>query len=184
MDQNKHTLLILGALVFLVLFGQFFTGPEAKASFDFTYTASDTIRGCMVGDEIQFLSLIKNTGTQADSFLVTLTELPPTPQDWWSQVCTGGICVDTTINHRTIYLASQETDVTYLEVKPRSEGQGKWQISVQSKGNSVTKTKNFQLHASQQGPVTNEWGQIILILLILTSAMYILYRKLNPVRQT
>ena len=184
MDQKKHSLLILGALVFLVLFGQFFTGPEAKASFDFTYTASDTMRGCIVGDMIQFLSLIKNTGTQADSYMVILSELPPTPQDWWSQLCTGGFCVDTLINHRTIYLTSQETDVTYMEVEPRSDGQGKWQISVQSKGNSVTKTKTFLLRARQQGPVTNEWGQIILILLILTSATFLLYRKLKPVKQT
>ena len=183
MYQKKHSLLILGALVCLVLFGQLFTGPEAKASFSFTYTASDTFRTCMVGDQIQFLSQIQNTG-DADSFIVILSELSPTPQDWWSQLCTGGICVDTTINRRTIYLASQETDVTYMEAKPRSQGQGKWRISVQSKGNSVTKTKTFILSAWQQAPVTSEWGTIILILLILSSATYLLYRRLKPVKQT
>jgi hypothetical protein len=183
MYQNKHSLLILGALLCLVLFGQLFTGPEAKASFSFTYTASDTMRSCMIGDQIQFLSLIQNTG-DADSFIVILSELSPTPQDWWSQLCTGGICVDTTINRRTIYLGSQESDVTYIEAKPRSEGQGKWQVSVQSKGNSVIKTKTFLLHARAQAPVTSEWGLIILVLLIFTSATFLLYRKLKPVKQT
>jgi hypothetical protein len=181
MYQKKHSLLILGALVCLVVFGQLVTGPEAKANFDFTYTATDTVKSSTVGDQLQFFSLIHNTGTDADSFIVTLTELPPTPQDWWTQLCTGGICLD---NHRTIYLASQETDQTYIEVKSRSQGQGKWRISVQSKGNSVTKTKTFLLSAWLQAPVTNEWGLIILILLIFTSATYLLYRRLKPVKQS
>ncbi len=183
MYQNKYSRLILGALMFLVLFGNLLAGPEAKASFDFTYTATDTVKSSTVGDQLQFLSLIKNTGTDADSFIVTLSELPPTPLDWWVQLCTGGICLDTLVNHRTIYLASQDLDQTYIEVKSRSQGQGKWRISVQSKGSSVTKSKTFIL-AAWQVPVTNEWGVIILITLILASAMYLMYRRLVRVKQT
>jgi hypothetical protein len=184
MYQNKHSLLILGALMCLVVLGQFLTGVEAKASFSFTYTASDTVRSSTVGDAVQFPSLIVNTG-QADSFVVAWTESnPPTPQDWWARYCCDGLCFDSTVHTRTIYLAASDTDWVYLDVIGRSQGQGKWVISVQSKGNSITKTKTFILSAWPEMPVINEWGLIILILLISTTAMYILYRKLNPVKQT
>lgn len=183
MNKYKHTWLVLGALLVLFVVGQLFTGHEAFASYSFNYTASDTVKTSTVGDTVQFPSLIVNTG-QADSFVVAWTEYSPTPQDWWARYCCGGLCFDSTVHTRTIYLAAGDTDWVYLDVMARSQGQGKWVISVQSKGNSTTKTKTFLLHAYPNGPVTNEWGLVILILLILTSAMYVLYRKLNPVKQT
>ncbi len=183
MYQYKRSWLSIGWLVVLVLLGQWLAGQETKASFDFTYTASDTIKSCVVWDTVQFASLIKNTGTQADSYLVTLTELSPTPPEWWLQLCTGGICLDTLVFSKNIHLAPSDEDQTYLETIPRSEGTGKWRITVKSWGSSVIKSKTFILSA-WQAPVTNEWGIIILITLILASAIYLMYRRLVRVKQT
>ena len=183
MKKYKHSWLALGVLLGLFLVGQLFTGQEAKASYTFTFIGSDTVKSSTVGDTVQFPSLIVNTG-QADSFVVAWTEYSPTPQDWWARYCCGGICFDSTVLTRTIYLPASDTDWVYLDVMGRSQGQGKWVISVQSKGNSVTKTKTFLLSVWSQAPVTNEWGLTILILLILISATYLLYRRLKPVKQT
>lgn len=189
MNKYKHSWLVLGVLVVLFVLGPLFTGQEANASYSFTYTGSDTVKSSIVGVTVEFPSLIVNTGTSADTFVVAWTKYtPPTPPDWYTRYCCGGQCYDSTVHTRTIYLTAGgtpgDTDWVYLDVKAGSPGQGKWVISVQSKGNSVTKTKTFLLSASPQAPVTNEWGLAILILLILSSAMYVLYRKLNPVRQT
>ncbi len=184
MNRNKNFWLTLGALL-VVLLLNLFVGQRAQAelySFDFTYSG-DSLNACRVGEQVQFVSKITNTGTQADSFYVSLYEYPSTPADWWREYCTGPFCGDSTTTLIAINLNPTEEALVLLDALPRSEGQGEWKITVQSKYGGVSKFLNFYLTA-RQTPVTSPWGLIILILLIMTSSMYLAYRKLSRVRQT
>ncbi|HEX7401924.1 MAG TPA: hypothetical protein VF369_07075 [candidate division Zixibacteria bacterium] len=185
MKGYKNSWLTLGAMVVLVLLGNLFAGQEAQAalfSFDFTYSG-DSLNGCRVGEKVQFVSRIKNTGTQADSFYVSLFEYPSTPADWWREYCAGPFCGDSTTTLIAINLNASEEALVLLDALPRSAGQGIWKITVQSKYGGVSKFLHFYLTA-RQTPVTSEWGLIILIMLIITSAMYLMYRKLDRVKQS
>jgi hypothetical protein len=185
MNRHKNYWLALGMLLALVLWGNPFAGSEAKAarySFDFTYSG-DSLLACQVGEQVQFVSRITNTGTDADSFYVSLFEYPSTPADWWREYCAGPFCGDSTTTLITIKLNPSEVGLVLLDAKPRSAGQGVWKITVQSKYGGTTKFLHFHLTA-RQGPVTSPWGLIILILLIITSAMYLMYRKLSWIKQT
>ena len=185
MNRYKNSWLTLGAMVVLTLLGSWFTGQEARAalySFDFTYSG-DSLNACRVGEQVQFVSRITNTGTQADSFYVSLFEYPSTPADWWREYCAGPFCGDSTTILISIYLNPSEQALVLLDVLPRSVGQGMWKITVQSKYGGVSKILHFYLTA-RQTPVASQWGLIILILLIITSALYLMYKKYNRVRQT
>jgi len=185
MNRYKNSWLTLGAMVVLVLLGSLFVGQKAQAalySFNFAYSG-DSLNACRVGEKVQFVSQITNTGTDGDSFYVSLFEYPSTPADWWSEYCVGPFCGDSTTTLFKIYMNPSEQALVLLDVLPRSLGQGKWKITVQSKYGGVSKFLNFYLTA-RQTPVTSEWGVVILTLLIITSAMYLMYRKHNRVRQT
>lgn len=185
MNRYKNSWLTLGAMVVLVLLGNLFVGPKAQAalfSFNFTYSG-DSLNACRVGEKMEFVSLIRNTGDQADSFYVSLYEYPSTPADWWREYCAGPFCGDSTTTLIAIKLNPSEEALVLLDVLPRSVGQGIWKVTVQSKYGGVSKFLHFYLTA-RQTPVTSERGLIILILLILISAMYLMYRKLGWVKQT
>jgi hypothetical protein len=185
MNSYKNSWLVLGAMVVMVLVGNLFIGQEAKAalySFDFTYSG-DSLNACRVGEPAQFLSHIRNTGTQTDSFFVSLYEYPSTPADWWREYCAGPFCGDSTTTLIKINLNPSEDALVILDVLPRSAGEGIWKITVQSKYGGGNKFLHFYLIA-RQTPVTSEWGLIILILLMLISAVYLTYRKLGWVKQT
>ncbi|MFH1335835.1 MAG: hypothetical protein ABII96_04905 [Candidatus Zixiibacteriota bacterium] len=185
MKGYKNSWLTLGAMVVLVLLGNLFAGQEAQAalfSFDFTYSG-DSLNACRVGEKVQFVSQITNTGTQADSFYVSLYEYPSTPADWWREYCAGPFCGDSATTLITINLNPSEQALVLLDVLPRSVGQGKWKITVESKYGGVSMFLHFYLTA-RQTPVTSEWGLIILVLLIMASALYVMYRKLSWVKQT
>jgi len=185
MNRYKNSWLTLGAMVVLVLLGNLFTGYETQAalfSFDFTYSG-DSLNACRVGEKMQFVSRITNTGTQGDSFYVSLYEYPSTPADWWREYCAGPLCGDSSTILISIYMNPAEQALVLLDVLPRSVGQGKWKITVQSKYGGVSKFLHFYLTA-RQTPVTSQWGLIILILLIIATALYLMYKKYSQVMQT
>lgn len=200
MYASSRALMTIVAVALLVLSGGLLTDrDEALAeplTIDFTFTSADTVEVATVWDTVRFEALLTNTGTEADSYLVTLTENPPTPGDWWRELCAGGLCWDTLLTSLKIYnfeflppLPASQTDNFLLDIIPRSSGQGSYTITVESLGNpgaKLTKSLTFLLSASgePQAPVTGTWGMIILASLIFASGLYLIYRRLKPVKQT
>jgi hypothetical protein len=201
MQAYLRTSVILGAIALLVLFGSVLTDcGEVHAeplSFDFTFTSDQTAKVAAVWDTVRFDALLTNTGTEADSYLVTLVENPPTPEDWWREFCAGGVCpIDSLVTSFKIFngdflppLPAGQTDTPYLDVIPRSAGQGNFTMSIESLSNpgvKLTKSLTFLLSAQgePQAPVTGNWGMIILASLILASGFYLIYRRLKPAKQT
>jgi hypothetical protein len=186
MNKYKNYRLVLGAIAVLVFLANLFAGQEAKAalySFNFTYSG-DSLNACYVGDHVTFVSRINNTGTEGDSFFVSLYEYPSTPADWWREYCAGPFCGDSTTTLIAFFMNPSEEGLVLLDILPRSIGVGEWMVTVQTKYGGATKSLNFYLTARQRGPVTTTWGLIVLILLIVTSAVYLTHRKLCCVRQT
>lgn len=187
MHKNIGFFVTLGGAIFLVLVSSMLGGQKKTVAepltYSFTYTSAETVMICTVWDTIEFVSQLDNTG-QADSYYVTATENPPTPSDWWVQFCLGA-CADSTITQATIGLDSSDNTMILVQVIPRSAGYGNFTVQVKSQGNpSLIKTKIFLLHANVYRQVTNEWGIIILILLLLASAMYLMWRRFKTVSQT
>jgi uncharacterized membrane protein len=184
MNRHKNSWLSGGVLLLLVFLGSLFVGSEVQAarySYNFTYSG-DSLLACLVGQKVEFLSKITNTGTDTDSFYVALYEYPSTPEDWWREYCAGPFCGDSTTTLISIKLNPSEVGPVILDAIPRSVGQGEWKITVQSKHGGSTKSLDFYL-TGRQGPVTSEWGMIILILLFIITAMYLMNRKLGWVKQ-
>jgi hypothetical protein len=191
MKRLASALAVIGAVLLVGSFGGVFTGAEKAMAepytYSFTYTGTDTVKTSSVCNiTTVFQSLITNTGTQPDTYTVSWVEYaPPTPQDWYAEFCVGGTCYDSSITSVKTYLESTETAEVLMDVKPRSTGQGKHMITVTSKFNpGSSKTKTFILNAHCAGPVTNQWGLIILILLIFISATYLIARRYRWARQT
>lgn len=198
MFRYGHPLVTLGAVVLLVLLGGMFTGQgkvlAEPLSFDFTFTCDDTVKVVSVGDSVKFYPVLTNTGTEPDSYLVTLTENSPTPEEWWVRMCAGGSCWDSTETSKVIWsgdfpgpLGPGVADSMELDVLPRTAGQGNITITVESLSNpgvKLTKSITFLLSAHPQVPLTDQWGLIILVALILTSGLYLMYRRYRLVRQT
>ncbi|UCB52459.1 MAG: hypothetical protein JSV10_10860 [Candidatus Zixiibacteriota bacterium] len=188
MYAHVRTLATLGAVVLLALFGGALTDQgKAWADFDFTFThVEDTVMSATTWDTVEFHALLTNTGTDIDSYLVTLTENPPTPDDWWVELCAAGQCWDSLITQVNVYLEPTWEDHVLLHVIPRSVSQGHYLVTVQSYGSpglKLTKSMNFMLNAHGGVPTTNQWGLIALVGLILTSGLYLTYRRLKPAKQ-
>jgi hypothetical protein len=190
----------IGAVALLVLFGGLLTDQnEALAeplTIDFTFTSDETVKVAAVWDTLRFDALLTNTGTEADSYLVTLIENPPTPEDWWREFCAGGQCpIDSLVTSMKIFngeflppLPPTQTSDVYLDVISRSPGQGNFTMTIESlssPGVKLTRSLTFLLSAQgPQAPVTGNWGMIILASLLLASGLYLAYRRLKPARQT
>lgn len=192
MYSYTRALLTLGAAFVLVWFGTMLTGQgkalAAPQDFDFTFTSEDTVEVGVIGDTTIFFALLENTGTQIDSYAVTLVENPPTPEDWWREFCAGGTCWDSTITFAYSYLEPGWQDHVELRVMPRSAGDGNFTITVESQlnpGVKMTKSITFimTVHEPGEGPVTDQWGLIILATLIVASAVYLMYRRYRLARQ-
>ena len=198
MYKYVQTTITVGAVVLFVLLGGTLTGQgkvlAEPLSFDFTFTCDDTVKVVSVGDSVKFYPVLTNTGTEPDSYLVTLTENSPTPEEWWVRMCAGGSCWDSTETSKVIWsgdfpgpLGSGVADSMELDVLPRTAGQGNITITVESLSNpgvKLTKSIIFLLSAHPQVPLTDQWGLIILVALILTSGLYLMYRRYRLVRQT
>jgi hypothetical protein len=198
MYRYVQTTITLGAAVLFVLLGGMLTGQgkvlAESLDFDFTFTCDETVKVVSVGDTVKFYPMLTNTGSEADSYMVTLTENDPTPEEWWVRMCVGGICRDSTVDSVLIWsgevpgpLQPGSTDSMELHVLPRTDAQGNYTMTVESgssPGVKLTKSITFLLSAHEQVPVTDEWGLIILVALILTSGLYLMYRRYKLVRQT
>jgi|GEM_PF-1295936 len=197
----SRALMTIGAVALLVLFGGLLTDRDQAfaepLTIDFTFTSDETVKVAAVWDTLRFDALLTNTGTEADSYLVTLIENPPTPEDWWREFCAGGQCpIDSLVTSMKIFNGeflpplppTQSSDV-YLDVIPRSAGQGNFTITIESlssPGAKLTRSLSFLLSAQgePQAPVTGTWGMIILASLIFASGFYLIHRRLKPARQT
>ena len=163
------------------------SGQQVEAEvldFDFTYTSQDTIKEGLLGDTIRFHSRLTNTGTEADSYFISMTENPPTPIQWWIWFCSGGVCHDTTVTLDTVYLPVGEWDDIFLDISPQEiSGEAKVTIAVTSQGNSgLSKSITFLLAVRPDIPVTGRWGLMILISLLFASGLYLILKKLRPIR--
>jgi len=102
----------------------------------FTFTCSETLIIGEIWDTVKFDPLLTNTGAHADSYLVTLTEDPPTPEEWWVRLSCWGVCWDTMTTVVRIYtddpLQPTQTEQMYLDVIPRTAGNGSFTIIVES----------------------------------------------------
>jgi hypothetical protein len=186
--KHVQILCTVGA-VLVLLAGSLFVGnvKEASAlSFDFTYTSDDTVESGYVNvDQANFEALLTNTGTEIDSYLVTLTKSPTTPTEWTWELCAGGVCNDM-MTQAVAYLEPGWEDAEYLNVDLTVSGQGKFTLTAQSYGNpglKVSKSINFVVYAYDQGPVTDRWGMMALVSLLLISGLYLIRRRLAPARQ-
>jgi hypothetical protein len=189
MHRQRQALVAFGAVVILVLFGGSLLGKGegvAQAqTYDFTYTSDDTVESGIVDDTAGFQALLTNTGTAIDSYLVTMTKSPTTPGDWTWELCAGGVCEDM-MTQAVAYLESGWEDPQFLNVALASAGQGKFTITVESYGNpgtKLTKSITFLMSAYEQGPVTDLWGMIVLVTLIVASGLYLMHRRLRLARQ-
>ena len=163
-------------------------GQQVKAEvldFDFTYTTEDdTIKIGVLGDTTTFGSLLTNTGTEADSYMVSLTENPPTPTEWLIWLCYG-VCGDTTLTDTTVYLDSLEWEGIWVRICPRDTcGEASVTVTVTSQETGLSKSITFLLVVREEVPVTNQWGLLILISLIFASGLYLILKRLRPVRAT
>jgi hypothetical protein len=151
----------------------------------YTFTPGDTVKVASVGDSVEFYANLENTGSDPDSFLITLTENPPTPEEWWVELCAGGTCWDTTVTTANSYLEFGWVDSIQVHIKVRTSGTGSFTLTTESYGNPVdVKSVTFLLTAHEQGPVTNHRGIIVLSLLIVASAIYLMHKRYRPARQT
>ncbi len=188
MYKHMRILITLGAVLVLLL-GNLLGGNVNKASalsFDFTYTSGDTVESGYVNvDTANFEALLTNTGTEIDSYLVTLTKSPSTPSEWTWELCAGGVCNDM-MTEAVAYLEPGWNEEEYLNVDLTVSGQGTFTLTAQSYGNpglKVSKSINFLVYAYEQGPVTDRWGMMVLISLLLISGLYLIRRRLAPARK-
>lgn len=191
--RKKKTMgvIILGCLFFSSVFSLlgFATGPqEAKAmSYTFTYTSSDTEETDTLGDTTTFQMTLQNTGTEADSYVVTMIKNSPTPSQWIIYFCSGGICHPASVTQDTVFLNPGAQDLQFLDMTSRYVcGEGSVTMRVTSiKSTGLTKQITFLLHVHTDCvPVTNRWGLFILISLLLVTGFYLIWRRLRLARAT
>jgi len=138
-----------------------------------------------VEDTTEFNSTLTNTGSGQDTYGVDMIEKSPTPVNWFVQFCSGGVCWDSTITNSQVTLNSGEYDGIILKMLPRSAGNGKVTMRVTSNANpSLKDSITFFLKGRSKVPVLNLWGTIVLVILISTSVVYLLLRRLKPSKVT
>jgi hypothetical protein len=158
---------------------------EAGAQVSFTYSAPITEKRGDVGDTTEFNSTLTNTGSGQDTYDIDMIEKSPTPVNWWMQFCSDGVCWDSTITNSQVTLNPSESDAIDLEVLPRSTANGKVTMRITSQANpSLKDSITFILKGRKRAPALNLWGMIVLIILISSSAVYLILRRLKPSRAT
>lgn len=178
--------MIVGVIFLNLMVGlNYLLVSEGRASLSFTYTAPVTQKSVCVGDTAHFTSTLKNTGTQSDTYDVDKIEKPPTPVEWWMRFCAGGVCYDSNTIHAEVSLdPNQSTDVL-LDILPRTAGTGNVTMRITSQANpSLKDSITFILNGQEPCPVTNQWGLVVLIVLIASSGFYLILRRLKPAKVT
>ena len=186
MSNLTKTIMIIGVIFLSLMVGSsYMVVGESRAGFSFTYTAPVTQKTACVGDTTLFNSVLKNTGTVADIYDVDMIEKPPTPANWWMRFCSGGICWDSSVTHAEVSLDPNETDTIRLDILPRTGGTGYVTMRITSQANpSLKDSITFILNVQEPCPVTNQWGLVVLIVLIASSGLYLIFRKLKPAKVT
>jgi len=192
MRKIKKTGIMFGFIFFssVFFFISFITSAqEAKAgvfSFAFTYTSSDTEEVGTLGDTTTFTSVLANTGSDSDNYVITMTENPPTPPQWVVVLCSGGIChPGDTLD--TVGVAAGDESLIFLEIGPRLIcGDASVTITVKSLGNpGLSESITFLLHVHTDCvPVTNRWGLFILISLLSVAGFYLIWKRSQLARAT
>jgi hypothetical protein len=166
-------------------------GPKAQAepiSYSFTYISNDTDEVGTLGNITTFRSKLTNTGTDADSYVVTMTKNSPTPPEWLIYFCSGGVCHPPTVTQDTVFLPPSEWDSIYVDIMPKILcGDASVTIRVTSiKSPGLTKSITFLLYAHSEAicPVTNRWGLFILISLLFLAGFYLILKRPKIVRAT
>lgn len=188
-----HRIKRIGAALAVIFLGSVFcfcgyvvVAPEADAAvlaFDFSYTSADTVDTGSFGDTTTFQSILTNTGTEADSYIISMTENPSTPIQWLTWFCSGGVCHGPGVTQDTVYLPVGEQDLILPEIAPRLVcGTASVTMTVTSIGNpGLSKSITFLLHVyTGECPMTDRWGLLILISLIFLSGLYLIIRRLRP----
>jgi hypothetical protein len=186
MRKIKTMGVISGFIFFSFIFcvGSSITGgQEAQAgpiSFNFTYTSSDTEETDTLGDTTTFQMTLQNTGTEADSYVVTMIKNSPTPFQWIIYFCSGGICHPTSVTQDTVFLNPGAQDLQFLDMTSRYVcGEGSVTMRVTSiKSPGLTKQITFLLHVHTDCiPITNRWGLLILISLLVAAGFYLIWKR-------
>lgn len=170
-------------LSFVLCAGVITGGQKAQAepiSFNFTYTSSDTEETAPLGDTTTFQMTLRNTGTEADSYVVTMIENSPTPPEWRIYFCCGGICNPPSVTQDTVFLNPGAQDLQFLDIGAIYKcGEGNVIMKVTSiKSPGLTKQITFLLHVHTNCiPVTNRWGLLILISLLCAAGFYLIWRR-------
>jgi hypothetical protein len=194
MGKTKTMRVTLGIvfLSFIFCVVSFITaGPKAQAepiSYSFTYTCSDTDSVGTMGNMTIFASKLTNTGTDADSYVVTMIKNPPTPPNWLIFFCCGGVCNPPTVTQDTVFLSPSEWDSIYVDIMPRvlcGDASVTMRVtSIKSPGSSKSITFLLYAHSEAICPVTNRWGLFILISLLFLAGFYLILKRPKTVRAT
>ncbi len=165
------------------------SGWEAEAGvldFDFTYTSDDTLKLGAIGDTTTFGSILKNTGTEADSYAISMTVNPPTPAQWLVLLCSGGICHPQGVTGDTIWVPAGDSSSISVKIAPQEvSGEANVTVTVTSLGDpGLSQSIDFVLIVRGVVPLTDRWGLLILVSLIFFSGLYLILRRLKPVRIT
>ena len=153
---------------------------EGKAQDSFTYTAPFTEKVAAIWDTTVFSSTLTNTGSGQDTYDIDMIEKPPTPENWWMQFCSGGSCHDSIITNAQVTLNPGEKDYIDLKILPRITANGKVTMRVTSQSNPSLKDSITFIAKGRGMPALTIWGMITLIVLISSSAIYLIYQRLKP----
>jgi hypothetical protein len=186
MRSLTKTVMIVGVIFLNLMVGlNYLLVCEGKASLSFTYTSPVIQKSACVDDTTEFTSTLKNTGTESDTYDVDRIEKPPTPVEWWMRFCAGGVCYDSNTVHAEVSLEPNESADVLLDILPRTGGTGNVTMRITSQANpSLKDSITFILNAQEACPVTNQWGLIVLIILIASSGLYLILRRLKPAKVT
>jgi uncharacterized membrane protein len=186
MNNSTKTRMLFGIIfVSLMVCLSYLVVDEVTAQLSFTYTTPSTQKTVCIGDTTQFNSTLTNTGSVADTYDIDRIEKPPTPADWWMRFCSGGICWDSLVTHAEVSLNPAESDQIDLDILPRLAGTGNVTMRITSQSNpSLKDSITFILHASEECPVTDRWGLLVLVSLIFVSGLYLIFKRLRPAKTT
>lgn len=156
-------------------------------NFAFTYTSADTEETAPLGDTIEFTSILTNTGSDSDNYVITMTENSPTPPEWIIYFCSGGICHPPTDTIATLGLGAGKTSYIFLDIGSRLIcGDASVTMTVKSLGDpGLKKSITFLLHVHTEcTPVTNRWGLVILVSLLFAAGFYLIWKRARLARAT
>ncbi len=108
---------------------------EARAQYAFTYEAEDQGAVTGLGVTTAFSSTLRNTGTVADTYMLTLVK--DVPAAWMCSLCQGTVCYPPFVTQLSIPLAAGAQTHIDVDLTPMtSSGAGTAHITIVSQGNA------------------------------------------------